>query len=327
MSQSYENRHNHLPPELAAAAHEFVAWSQEQLLAEQDVSTPKAPLYHYTGEAALKGILTNERIWCFSHLHQRDKTEFAYSLAIARQQIKEIGRSANFFVHHFCGCLDDLLENNSLTDTFEFYMFSLSRHRDDPQQWAEYGHAGRGFAIGLTPALFLPNENELKEQANENLHVGRVVYGDEATEARHRHAIERAAEITSRYANANPDAVRRVRPVPYLRSIVNEFIASQLIWNCLTAKSLRYENEREVRYVLLNLRGKFDAHRKQFDGKNYIEATLPLRQSGNVVEILVGPSAAEGAEDKLREFLQAQGYLAVPVERSHAVLQPAQNRG
>jgi hypothetical protein len=56
MIESYENRIDHLPPELAAAGREFDAWSQEQLLAEQDDSTPKEPLYHYTDEAALKGI-------------------------------------------------------------------------------------------------------------------------------------------------------------------------------------------------------------------------------------------------------------------------------
>jgi hypothetical protein len=42
-------------------------------------------------------------------------------------------------------------------------------------------------------------------------------------------------------------AVRRIGPVRYLRTIGDEVIASQLIWNCLTAKSTRYANEGEVR--------------------------------------------------------------------------------
>jgi hypothetical protein len=221
--------------------------------------------------------------------------------------------------------LDDLIENNSFTDTFEFYMFSLSRHRDDRRQWVEYGHAGKGFAIGFSPTLFQPDEPELKEEANENLHVGRVVYGDEATERRHRRAIERAAQITSHYANAHVDAVRRAGPVPYLRSVVDELIASQLIWNCLTAKSLQYASEREVRYVLLNLRGKFDAHRKEFNGKHYVEATLPLKRPGSIVEILIGPRASDGTEEKLQEFLREQGYPAIPIRLSSSVLEPAES--
>jgi hypothetical protein len=57
---------------------------------------------------------------------------------------------------------------------------------------------------------------------NDNLHVGRVIYGDVATEARHRLVIERAAEIASRYANENLDAIKRVRPVPYLAAMSKE---------------------------------------------------------------------------------------------------------
>jgi hypothetical protein len=76
--------------------------------------------------------------------------------------------------------------------------------------------------------------------------------------------IERAAEITSRHGHAHVDAVRQLGPVSYLRTVVDELIASQLVWNCLTAKSIRYANEREVRYLVLNLRGKFDAYRKTF---------------------------------------------------------------
>jgi len=93
MNQPLEPRYDpSLPQELLAAPIEFDAWSQEQLLVEQNESTPTMPLYHYTGEEALKGILSTERLWCFSHLHQSDRTEFEYSLAIARRVIKALGQ-------------------------------------------------------------------------------------------------------------------------------------------------------------------------------------------------------------------------------------------
>ena len=57
-----------LPPALMAAPREFDAWSKQQLLVEQDESTPVEPLYHYTGEASLRGILSSQKLWCFSHL-------------------------------------------------------------------------------------------------------------------------------------------------------------------------------------------------------------------------------------------------------------------
>jgi hypothetical protein len=89
------------PPALRAAPEEFVSWAQQQLLLEQNESTPTEPLYHYTGEPALTGVLEAQRIWCFSHLHQRDRKEFNYSLSIARRVINELARNDDFFIKHF----------------------------------------------------------------------------------------------------------------------------------------------------------------------------------------------------------------------------------
>src|SRR3954452_10322625 len=174
-----------LPPQLMAAIEKFDAWSKKQLLLEQSAATPMEPLYHYTGEEALVGILRHEKLWCFSHLHQSDPKEFGYSLAGALDVIRQVGKSDDFWVRHFCGCLEDMLETNGLASPFDFYLFSLSRHRDDPGQWRVYGKAGQGFAIGVAPVLLQPDVNVLSEQANENLHIGRVIYGDRETNARH----------------------------------------------------------------------------------------------------------------------------------------------
>jgi Protein of unknown function (DUF2971) len=317
MTESFDDRHHDLPPELQAAPREFDAWSQDQLRKEQDESTPTLPLYHYTDETALKGILTHEKLWCFNHQHQKDRTEFDYSLEIARRVIAEIGTSTDGPTRHFCASLLDVLENNSFTATFEFYLFSLSRHEDDPQQWRHYGDKGRGFAIGFAPHLFAPTEMALHEQANENLHVGRVIYGDAETEARHRCVIETAAQITSRVAWANQSLGNTVKPSDYFIAMVREVIASQLIWNCLTAKLKDFANEREVRFIVMNVIKRFDGLRKQIKGKTYIEAPLRLKQPGGIMQILVGPAASAGAEQMVSNFLRAHGYPdGIPIRRS-----------
>jgi hypothetical protein len=46
-----------LPPQLQSAVLEFDAWAQAELLADQTLSTPTGPLYHYTGEAALLELI------------------------------------------------------------------------------------------------------------------------------------------------------------------------------------------------------------------------------------------------------------------------------
>src|ERR1700704_3169139 len=111
-----------LPPALLEAPKQFTRWAQEQLMLEQHASTPTGPLYHYTGEPSFRGILTNEQFWCFSYHQQKDPSEFEYSLRIAREVIREVGVSRDFFTHHFCACVDDLLETNKLSGPFEFYL-------------------------------------------------------------------------------------------------------------------------------------------------------------------------------------------------------------
>lgn len=142
-------------------------------------------------------------MWCFSYEHQSDPTEFGYALAVARQVIEEIRRSGDFFYKVFRGVSPRLAQYDKLSEPFDFYLVSLSRHRDHGPQWKAYGDMGRGFAIGLSPSLFQPDRNELYEEANKNLHVGRVIYGQIDTAARHRSAIAKATEITSRIGSAN----------------------------------------------------------------------------------------------------------------------------
>jgi hypothetical protein len=103
--------------------------------------------------------------------------------------------------------------------------------------------------------------------------------------------------------------------------MAKEVIASQLIWNCLTAKHMNYANEREVRYVIMNVRTEFDTHRKSHCGKLYVEAPLQLKAPGRVMEVLIGPLAPAGGEEMISEFLRTQGYPGgIPTRRSAMVL-------
>jgi Protein of unknown function (DUF2971) len=306
-----------LPPALVEAPRRYGVWAQRQLLMEQTASTPTAPLYHYTREGSFRGILSGEKFWCFSHEHQSDPNEFEYSLRVARETILEVGKSDDFFTRQFCACLEDLLETNKLSGPFEFYLASFSRHRDHGTQWKLYGDGGKGFAIGLAASLFQPDIDTLFPEANRNLHIGRLIYGDDATRQRHRKVIARAAKITSLIGNANVKLVRFAGPARYLVTIAREVLAQQLVWNCLTAKETKFADEREVRGIIMNIKTNFDPYRKTFDKRNYVEHKLDLKAPGAIAEILVGPLAPVAADDLVREFLHDQGYpVGIPVTRS-----------
>ena len=51
--------------------------------AERTRVLPRSPpLYHYTGEAALRGILEHQKLWCVIHNQQSDDTEVSNPLKL-----------------------------------------------------------------------------------------------------------------------------------------------------------------------------------------------------------------------------------------------------
>jgi hypothetical protein len=309
-----------VPPALQAAFTELDDWALGQLAEDTARSTPKRPLYHYTGEAAFKGILETQTIWSFRHDQQSDPKEFSYSLRIAQSVIlEEEARENDLAVRSLLDGLHSILNDTPLDQIFEFYLFSLSAHRDHARQWTEYGDKGRGFAIGLAPALFQPNE-QLSSQADKNVFVGRVIYGDDQTRTRHRKGIRRLAQITRRIAQANRHLVLSHQQV-WFDGLNRWFIGRLLIWNCLTAKVGGLRCEEETRRIHLDQRKNFDGLRKIHTDalggvRNYVEEKLPLSDLGNITEILVGPNAPDDAEAMVSTFLRSRGYPNIPINRS-----------
>jgi hypothetical protein len=311
-----------LPPPLAAAVEEFNAWMLEELRADEARTTPRSPLYHYTGEAGLRGILQTQKLWCFIHNNQKDKKELHYSLDIGRQVIRQEADRDHPFAERLLRGLDDLLANNPMGEIFDFYFFSFSAHRDHFSQWIDYGDEGKGFAIGFSPALFRIDRYELAPCANENDFVGRVVYGRDATRARHRPGVRKLAEIAERVGRAHPRLVHETYQAWFDR-MNQDFIATMFIWNCLTAKADQFRSEQETRCIVLNVRSAFDDCRKHHYSRAYVELSRPLSKPGNITEIFVGPHTGPCSEVMVKELLQSNGYPAdILISRSGAKLKP-----
>ena len=123
-----------------------------------------------------------------------------------------------------------------------------------------------------------------------------MIYGREATLARHRRGIRELAEIIRRIQKSHPHLVQGQNLQKWFEEMNKAFIAELLIWNCLTAKSEGYRDEQETRYIIMGVRASFDGIRKEHTGRDYVETPLPLAEPGNITEILVGPDAPLGAE-------------------------------
>jgi hypothetical protein len=311
-------RVHNLPAPLETALRTFGDWSDDQLSREEKAITPTTPLFHYTGREALKGILENRNLWCFSHAQQDDIDEFKYSLDVARKELKRVETCGDEFAKEFCICAADLIAKNDLTKTFNFFLFSVSQIRDSERQWARYGRDGTGYSIGFAPKLFLPDQLALSPRANENAHVGKVVYGDEKTIYRHRKVIERAAEITHRVAVVNRSLLRRDSVhSDYINAMAKEYIARQLVWRCITAKRSCWEYQSEVRFVIMNQTKNFvGLTNTHTDGRTYVTYSLPLLDPGSIAEIMVGCAAPSDAEQWVHDLLSDLGYPAITITRS-----------
>lgn len=306
-----------LPGPLKSAVGEFEAWIQGELLADQARSVPQSPLYHYTDQTALYGILDKQQLRCFLHSDQSDPREVCYSIDIARRVIREEASRCSPPVESLLIGLDGLLERNPLGETFDFYFFSLSSHRDDPAQWEEYGRKGTGFAIGFAPTLFRPDQTELLPRATDNVFVSRVIYGPDAARTRHRRGVRKLAEIVGRTAGTHHELVRGQYLQTWFDAMNKLLIAELLIWNCLSSKSGRYRHEQETRYIILGVRNTFNDWRRRLGKRSYIGTSMPLTAPGNLIEVLVGPRAATGAEEEVRAYLLDHDYSdSIRVRRS-----------
>ena len=222
----------------------------------------------------------------------------------------------------------DLLVPKNFVGNLDFFTASFSNQRDDLGQWRAYGENGRGFALGLAPKMFEVADGT-GLQANEMSFVGQVLYDRQEIFARHKRAIAAASSIFLAAAEAHAGLLQdkagllqdKNVGMPFMRRMANELIASPLIWNCMTSKHVAYENEREVRLVLMgqtsNLSPYVKTRLRGSETVPYIAHPFRIRETGAIHEIVVGPAAAADAEEQVERMLTSHGVApSVPITRS-----------
>ena len=296
-----------LPPVLSAAVNEFVQWTTQQLVAEQEATKITQPLYHYTNAPGLRGIVESQKVRLTGYPYLNDPSELIYGMGIVHKLLKEISEETHDgLVDMFCQIVNNVFQHENFSDTFGFYIASFSRARNDLGQWRAYADNGRGFALGLAPHLFMAVENP-NPQPTEYV-VMPVVYGRENAERRYRVAIKAAAAVVQ--AN-RPHLEDKIVGIPFLRVMANQLISGQLIAISLATKHEAYSHEQEVRLVMI---GTCD-HQKSYINTRvrgseivpFIEGDMPLRDKNGIFEIVVGPAAALSAKDAVRSLLQSFG--------------------
>jgi Protein of unknown function (DUF2971) len=325
------NKSDHLyddpiPAELEAAIGDYSRWNKQQIESEQAQSTITVPLYQYTGWSGLCGIIESQSVWFTDYRHLNDPSELVHGVMVAHEVLAALAQGADRRVGLFLQMVGDLLVPENFVGNLDFFTASFSKQRDDLGQWRAYGENGRGFALGLAPKMFEVADGT-GLQANEMSFVGPVLYDRQEIFrqeifARHKRAIAAASSIFLAAAEAHAGLLQDKNVgMPFMRRMANELIASPLIWNCMTSKHVAYENEREVRLVLMgqtsNLSPYVKTRLRGSETVPYIAHPFRIRETGAIHEIVVGPAAAADAEEQVERMLTSHGVApSVPITRS-----------
>jgi hypothetical protein len=308
-----------LPAPLQQAIRRFRGLAEQSLLAEQARNTVTVPLYHYTDAPGLKGMLESGQIWFTDYRHLNDPSELTHGIDMAHKAARALFPSLDRRVVMFLERFIDMFRRSNFDATLEFYIACFSRARDDLGQWRAYADNGRGFAIGLTPAMFEVRSHSTDCRLPE--FIGPVIYADDQVFNRQQAVVETSGAIFAETHDAYTELFQDTAICePFMRALAREMIAQPLIWNCLTSKHPAYEHEQEVRLVILGQPTKLRPHvTTRFRGSEivpYIKHPMPVRT--NIAEIIVGPAAQLDAERTLRVMLNSLGLdpANVSVDRS-----------
>ena len=289
-----------LSPAFTAALRAYDRASRVRLRKVEERNAITTPLYHYTNRGGLEGIITAHQFWFTHYQHLNDDTEIQFGMDVAKAILAEHGMRVPK-IKIFCDTVIDLFSAKNMNTAFGFYIASFSRNRDDLHQWQKYGQDGQGFAIGLAPKLFAI-EDKPNRKPHENIFVSPVSYGDAAGRILHLPAIESAARIVAETVERKAKAMTDInKGMPFFRDMANNLLACELILNSLIVKHSDWAPEHEVRLFILgegaNLAPYVSTRRRGTETVPFIKSDMPLRQPGNISEIVIGPTAPSDAED------------------------------
>jgi Protein of unknown function (DUF2971) len=111
---------------------------------------PDKPLYHYTTQTGLLGIIKTRQIWAAHTQYLNDRREFLHAVDLVRQEIRRLLRSNDLKQPAGGQILENMEEALLMSpETINVCVCSFSEDSDSLSQWRAYGGSS-GFAIGFS---------------------------------------------------------------------------------------------------------------------------------------------------------------------------------
>jgi len=124
-------------------------WEPPQSLAQLLSGIPSRPIFHYTSQQGLLGVLKDKALWATNILYLNDAAEFQYTLDLVESRLKERDWGPTLGdVSQFCENVINWLKGSMKYPSL--FVASFSERGDLLSQWRAYCTEGIGFSIGFT---------------------------------------------------------------------------------------------------------------------------------------------------------------------------------
>src|SRR5260370_25380614 len=121
---------------------------------------PEKPIYHYTTQSGLLGIIKSRQIWATHTQYLNDRREFRHALDLVSKEIDSMKFVGKRERKNILNAMDEGLRTNP--ESVNVCVCSFSEDSDSLSQWRAYSGGASGFAIGL-PGDFLARLVEKKK--------------------------------------------------------------------------------------------------------------------------------------------------------------------
>jgi hypothetical protein len=271
------------------------------ILNEALCQVPQQPLYHYTTQAGLLGIVDKKEIWATHTQYLNDRREFRHALEVFREELGALtrewdGERLKCFSGVSLTLLDDLSRMNVCVASF-------SEDSDSLPQWRAYG-GGAGFSLGI------PGDHLHALVETEQSFLARCVYDALEQRAIARALLEEVAEqiLAGETSDFQP-------PGGNLQAYLFRFAP--------LFKHKSFTGEREWRIITRPLMCTLP----RFDFRSGVSTITPYyrfplhhdRHRFGLSEVIVGPTPhIEEAAAAVRSLLIRHDLKDVPVRNSEA---------
>jgi hypothetical protein len=120
---------------------------------------PDKPLYHYTTQSGLLGIIEHKQIWATHTQYLNDRREFLHAIDLVRHEIDEMLGTVEPQNHQIFADMRDGLAGH---ESINVCVCSFSEERDSLSQWRAYAGGTSGFAIGFPGDLLVAATQKLR---------------------------------------------------------------------------------------------------------------------------------------------------------------------